>query len=74
MSYVKLTNLTQVKSNFIICKLPPVTNVPIVGFMNQLEEIHNEYKSFSFWVIIVIAIIVTLDATPSNSYTPSGNV
>ena len=47
MSDFKLTNIPKVKYNFILCKLPPITDVSIFGFMQKLDKIDNEYnKSF----------------------------
>ena len=37
ISDFKLMNLTKTKSNFILIKLPPLTNAPIVNFMQTLE-------------------------------------
>ena len=49
------------KSNFILCKLPPITE--IVSFMETLDEIYNKYsKSFPLWFIIIIATRSTLAA------------
>ena len=43
----KLTNIAKVKSNFILHKLPPVTDVSIVNFMEKLDKIDNEYNKSS---------------------------
>ena len=49
MSDFGLTNLTE--SDFYLSKLPPMTDVPIVSFMNTLEEIDNEYNE-AFWLLV----------------------
>ena len=56
MSNFGLYNLTQMKSNFILSKLPPIEDVPIIDFMDTLKHIDNEYnKKFPLWLIIVSA-------------------
>ena len=42
MSDLKVPKLTMNKSKFILNKLPPITNVPIVSFMETPEENHSE--------------------------------
>ena len=37
-------SLAHMKSNFILNKLPPITDVPIVDFMDTLNHIDNEKK------------------------------
>ena len=44
MSNFKLTKLEKTKSDFVVRNLPPKTDVPIVSFMQTLEEIDNEYN------------------------------
>ena len=64
MSDCELNNLTQMKSDFIISKLPPITDVPIVNFMDTLKQIETAYNSnFPPWLIIVITICSILVAS-----------
>ena len=64
MSNFGLNNLTQMKSNFILSKLPPITDVPIVNFMDTLKQIDNACNnSFPPWLIIVITICSILVAS-----------
>ena len=52
MSAFGLTNLMKMKSNFILSRLFPITDVPIVNFMTTLEEINDEYNiTFSLLLI-----------------------
>ena len=44
MSCFNLTNITKVKSDSILSKLPQVTDVPITSCMQKLEETDNEYN------------------------------
>ena len=54
MSDFKLTDITKVKSGFILSKFAPINDVTIIGFKYAINEIDNEYnKSFPFWFIIV---------------------
>ena len=56
MSDFGLHNLTQMK--------PPITDVPIVIFMDTLKYIDNEYSNYStLWLIIAIIICFILDAS-----------
>ena len=55
-----LNNLTQMKSNFILSKLLPITDVPIVNFMDTLNHIDIEHNNnYPLWLIIVITICST---------------
>ena len=57
MSNFGLNNLIQTKSDFILSKLPPITDVPIVDFMDTLQHIDNEYNNnFPLWLTMVITI------------------
>ena len=65
MSDFKLTNISTVISDLILSKLPAISNVPIVSFMQILDKIDNEYyKSFPLWLITVTTICFTLVASP----------
>ena len=73
MSNFKLFNLTKTKSYIILSNLPPITNVPIVNFMQTLDEIDNEYnKLFLPWLLTVITICSTLVACPLIFYASGG--
>ena len=39
MSSVRLDNLTKKKSDFVLYKLPPITDVPIAEFMKTLNKL-----------------------------------
>ena len=63
ISYIGLANLTKMKLDFFLSKLPPVTDVPIVNFINTLEEIDSEYnKASPLWIIAVITVCSTVVA------------
>ena len=60
----KLTILTKTESDYILSKMPQITDVQIVCFMCKLDEIDNAYnKSFLLWLIIVITICSILVAS-----------
>ena len=64
MSDFVLNNLTEMKINFILSKLPPITDVHIVNYLNTLKHIDNAYNSnFPLYLIIVIAICSILVAS-----------
>ena len=64
MSDFGINSLTQMKSDFILSTLPPITDVPIVDFMDTLKHIDNEYSNnFPFWLIIVMTICSILGAS-----------
>ena len=58
-----LNNPTQMKSDFILSKLPTNTNVPIVDFMDNLKQIDNVYNNSPPWLIIIITICSILVAS-----------
>ena len=60
----KLANITKEKYDSIPSKLPPITDIPTVDFMQTLDKIDNEYSSFSLLLIIVVSIFVMLTASP----------
>ena len=45
MSNFGLNSLTETKSDFILGKLPSITDVPIVYFMDTLKHIDNKYNN-----------------------------
>ena len=47
MEDFRLTNLMKTKSDFVLSKLPPMTDVIIVDFMTTHEEIDNYYNKHS---------------------------
>ena len=50
MSDFNVTNQTKVKSHFIINKISPIINVPLVCFLDELEDINNVYnKTLPLW-------------------------
>ena len=52
------------KSDFILSKLPPITDVPIVDFMDTLKHIDNEYNNnFPLWLSMVFTICSMLVAS-----------
>ena len=66
MSHFGLNNLTQRNSDIILNKLPHITDVPIVIFMDTLKHIDNKYSNnFPLWLIMVntiCSIIVIMDS------------
>ena len=52
------------KSTFILSKLPHITDVPIVDFVDSLKQIDNaDNNIFPLWLIIVITICSILVAS-----------
>ena len=62
--------LIKTESDFILSKSLTISDVPMVSFMQMLEETTNKYnKSFPILLIIIITIYSTLDASPSSFHT-----
>ena len=52
------------KSDFVLKRLPPITDVPIVEFMKTLNNIYSEYNNtFLLWLTIVIVICSVIVAS-----------
>ena len=60
-----MSHFKPIKSQFIISKLPPIKNVPIIHVLDQLEETDNKYnKPYPLWLITIITISSKLVASP----------
>ena len=60
MSHSGLHNLAKTKSNYILSKLPPITDVPIVNFMDSPKHIDNEYNNIFHLLLITVITICSI--------------